>query len=301
MDKKYEILMDTEKTVEGRVLHRIKALRDFDCVKTGDVGGWIEFEKNLSQEGESWIYDDACVYENACIYDNARIYGNAFISGHTRVCGNAQIYGKANISGEVTVDDQAHVGGYACISDFARIYQNAIIAGYAKIYGRATIYEDALVTGEAKICENARIHGDVVITRNAYVSGDMDISGNTTVTVDLSKNLKESIRCQTGLGVLNNKVIAYKQVNKDLSSLHDPTFYYTVGEVVETLIKEKDLDKKKSCGTGLHFSNMNYWNNNCDIEQSTFLIAEIDLDDIIAVQSGKIRCKRAKILGTYEI
>ena len=35
MDKKYEILMDTEKVVEGRVLHRIKALKDFNFIKKG--------------------------------------------------------------------------------------------------------------------------------------------------------------------------------------------------------------------------------------------------------------------------
>ena len=43
-DKKYEILMDEENTIEfeGRVLHRIKALRDFGDVRKDDIGGYVE-------------------------------------------------------------------------------------------------------------------------------------------------------------------------------------------------------------------------------------------------------------------
>lgn len=45
---------------------------------------------------------------------------------------------------------------------------------------------------------------------------------------------------------------------------------------------------------------MNYWNSEENITDTTFLMAEIDLEDIITVQDGKIRCKRAKILGRYD-
>ena len=43
-DKKYEILMDEENTIEweGRTLHRIRALKDFRNVKKGDIGGYVE-------------------------------------------------------------------------------------------------------------------------------------------------------------------------------------------------------------------------------------------------------------------
>ncbi|MGL5766852.1 MAG: hypothetical protein ACRCX8_14535, partial [Sarcina sp.] len=115
---------------------------------------------------------------------------------------------------------------------------------------------------------------------------------------NLKENLLESIRCQTGLGAFNNKVIAYKQVRKDMSSFYDSRFKYVVGEYAE--VKDCDMSNS-SCSSGLHFSNMNYWNSNEDIMYSTFIMAEIDLDDIITVQEGKIRCKKAKILGKYDI
>ena len=110
--------------------------------------------------------------------------------------------------------------------------------------------------------------------------------------------MKKSIRCQTGLLPFNGKVVAYKQVNKDLTSLHDKNFQYIVGEyAIEPNAEISDV----SCASGLHFSNPNYWNHVKNVEDSTILIAEIDLNDIITVQDGKIRCKRALILGSYNV
>lgn len=81
MEKKYRL---TEETKEwcGHTLHRIEALKDFNDVKTGDKGGWIEKE-NLSQEGNAWVYDEACVY------GEARVYGEACVSGSACVVGSA--------------------------------------------------------------------------------------------------------------------------------------------------------------------------------------------------------------------
>ena len=50
MEKKY-ILTDEIRAFYGKILHRIQAVRDFDNVKTGDLGGWIEKEENLSHGG----------------------------------------------------------------------------------------------------------------------------------------------------------------------------------------------------------------------------------------------------------
>ena len=60
MDKKYELIPSD---MEG--LFRIKALKDFSNVKKGDIGGYVESEKNLSQDGNCWIYDNAVVMGNA--------------------------------------------------------------------------------------------------------------------------------------------------------------------------------------------------------------------------------------------
>ena len=60
---KYEL---TEETTNG--LHRIRALKDFANVKAGELGGWIESERNLSHEGNCWVSEDARVSGNAWVY-----------------------------------------------------------------------------------------------------------------------------------------------------------------------------------------------------------------------------------------
>ena len=71
--KKYELTSET-KIVFGHILYRIKALSSFGCVSAGDLGGFLESEKNLSQNGNAWVSG------NARVYGDARVYGNAEVS-----------------------------------------------------------------------------------------------------------------------------------------------------------------------------------------------------------------------------
>ena len=74
--KKYELTEETV-TVYGKTLYRIRAVRDFGSVKTGEFGGYIEKEENLSHFGNAWIYGDARVFGNAWVYGDARVSENA--------------------------------------------------------------------------------------------------------------------------------------------------------------------------------------------------------------------------------
>ena len=93
---KYELTDDTI-TIDGIILHQIKALRSFGNVTKGDLGGWVEKEDNLSQMGDAWIYIIAKVYGNALICNNAWIGGNAKVHGNAVVCDNAMVEGNAEI------------------------------------------------------------------------------------------------------------------------------------------------------------------------------------------------------------
>lgn len=59
--KKYELTEETF-TVFGKTLYRIRAVRDFGSVKTGEFGGYIEKEENLSHFGNAWVYGNAEVF-----------------------------------------------------------------------------------------------------------------------------------------------------------------------------------------------------------------------------------------------
>lgn len=94
--KKYRLTEETTK-VGNRTLYRIQALRDFGNVKEGDIGGYIESEKNLIQDGNAWVYGDA------------RVSGNARVSGDACVSGNAWVYGDADIK---TTGDICSMSGF---------------------------------------------------------------------------------------------------------------------------------------------------------------------------------------------
>lgn len=100
MEKKYK-LTDETINLHGITLYRIEALKDFNNVKKGDTGGFVESELNLSQEGNCWIYDDGCAYENAIVTDNAQVYDNAKIHGNVHVSDDAVVCGNVHLCGDI--------------------------------------------------------------------------------------------------------------------------------------------------------------------------------------------------------
>jgi len=90
-NKKYKLSDETIQH-EGKTLYRIIALRDlrdlsgFGRVKKGDAGGFVESEKNLSQEGNCWIYDNALVFEDDRVSEDSIVYGYAEVSQNDTIC-----------------------------------------------------------------------------------------------------------------------------------------------------------------------------------------------------------------------
>ena len=183
MEKKYKLTEETI-NVDGRTLYRIEALKDFNDVKKGDKGGFIENEKNLSKSDDCWVYGNAKVSDNAMVCGNAKVYGNA------RVYGNAWVFGNAMVSVNALVIDKARVYGNAQVRGNAVVYDNAEISGDAKIFGNAQIRcdavvcEDAKIYGHAIVCGNADVYGNARIYGNAEVSGNAQVFGNTEIRGD---------------------------------------------------------------------------------------------------------------------
>ncbi len=118
-NEKYELLLEDKFVTEcGKTLYRIRALKDIgELVKAGDLGGYIESEKNLSFYGAAWIGGDASVFVYAKVFgdarvsDDASVSGNAEVFGHARVSGNAEVFGDARVSGYAKVFGDAQVSG----------------------------------------------------------------------------------------------------------------------------------------------------------------------------------------------
>lgn len=139
MDRKYELLKDDCINYEGKILYRIRALRDFSNVKAGDVGGYVQSEDNLSHKGDCWVYYNAKVFNNAKIHDNARIYGNA------QIYGDAEVFGYAHIFGNAKIYDEAGIFDNATVFENTRVCNNARIKYNARVYGNAKIERDTII------------------------------------------------------------------------------------------------------------------------------------------------------------
>ena len=170
MNKKFELLKDDYIIdLVGRILYRIRALKDFANVKKGDIGGFVEKEKNLSHAGDCWIYRDAKVYNNARVSDDAK------------VCDRAKIYGNAIVRGHSYVTDEAQIFGSAIIDDGAFVKNSAIICDHAKVIG-----EESMICNRSKVCDYAQvidsagIYGTSLIHGNAVIYDDAAVF-NTTV------------------------------------------------------------------------------------------------------------------------
>ena len=112
--KKYEFTGET-KVIAGVTLKRIRALISFGFVVKGEIGGFIESEKNLSHDGNAWVADNARVAGNAWVAGNARVTGNAWVTGNARVTDNAMVTGNA---------DYMLIGGIGSRNDFTTFYKD---------------------------------------------------------------------------------------------------------------------------------------------------------------------------------
>ena len=142
--KKYELTNEIKNLENGLVLYRIRALKDFADVKAGDLGGFIQKESNLAQDGYAWVDGDACVYGDAEVCSNAWVYGNAKVHGDAKVFGNVEVFGEADVCGNVDLYGEACVHGDAAISkdeDYAEIQ------GFGSSYRSTTFFrcKDGLV------------------------------------------------------------------------------------------------------------------------------------------------------------
>ena len=160
---KYELINKT-KTEHGQILYRIRALKDFNDVKKGNIGGFVENYNVLSQYGNCWIYDNAVVEgDRLLIKDNAQIRNKAEIL-ESEIFGNVIISGNTTVLGGAVIKDNVEISGKVRISATCIISDNVKISGEAQIDGN-----------DIKISKNTRILGDAVINSDTGFNYDKGI------------------------------------------------------------------------------------------------------------------------------
>ena len=166
MSKKYE-LTDECKSVFGRKLFRIRAVRYIPAfnVRVGDLGGWVEAERNLSHDGDAWVSDNAEV----CGY--AWAFGNAWVSGNAKVFGSARVFDNAKICGNAWVSGNANVCGYAEICGDAKVFGNA---DYMTFKNSWSIVQWFTYTRSNKMWKADCFHGTgEELIKDAYVTSEL--------------------------------------------------------------------------------------------------------------------------------
>lgn len=79
-------------------MFRIQALKDFNDVKKGDRGGYVESEDNLSFEpgDNSWVYDDSIVHGDGKVEKDSVVYKNSEVAD-SRITNNSNVSHNSDI------------------------------------------------------------------------------------------------------------------------------------------------------------------------------------------------------------
>ncbi len=199
--KKYR-LIEGDKEYRGQKLYQIQALRDFTTsnnteVKTGDLGGFVSGEHNLSHEGNCWVANSAEVRDKSCVSENGYVGGFSYLNGAVQVFGNARIT-RGDFYGEVKIYDNAKVSVKGTVCDEVEIFGNAEVGGKnTNIFDAVKIFENAVIGGslicDIKIGDNVQIYGNAQIGTQCCLAGNAEIYGNTRIkggNVDIQDNVK---------------------------------------------------------------------------------------------------------------
>lgn len=137
-------------------LHQIRALTFVnEQVEAGELGGYVQSEENLCQEGGCWIYDRAVCCEDAVVSGEARICDDVMVRGSALVTGNARMFEWACAEGNCCIRSgeisrNARVAGEAVVSANADGY-SPLIDGTSMVYGTVSgrfIIKDIVLPGE---------------------------------------------------------------------------------------------------------------------------------------------------------
>ena len=99
MERKYNLSNSIEKLIENKtyLLYQLIAAKDFGNIKKGDLGGYVENEESLSQEGSCWVAQNACVFNSSKVVDNAYVCGASLIGDGSIVSGYSTISGDSKV------------------------------------------------------------------------------------------------------------------------------------------------------------------------------------------------------------
>ena len=170
-------ISDGEMSIVEIKLYRIQALKTFTkpggynpVVHVGELGGYVEAEDNLSQDGTCWLFDkarvkdggkvlgDAIVYDKSLISKNAIIRGRSVVGGHCFVT-NQSVIIDSNLEGNVTVTGHSIIHSGSCLYGDISVDESDI-GCLVNLAGRISV-KKSRITAPLELCGDYEINFDV--------------------------------------------------------------------------------------------------------------------------------------------
>lgn len=153
MKRKFEMIPEWSMTMffgsKHYTFYRIRALKDIPAhnVKKGDLGGWVEHKRNLSQFGDCWIADEARVGDEAMVRADALVSHQASVLGKSYVQDDSRVLHRATVV-NTRIDDSVRVEGESHVYD-SNLREHLIVTEQARIENSHISAEDSLISGNA--------------------------------------------------------------------------------------------------------------------------------------------------------
>ena len=189
--KKYQILKDDfikvhtfkscisdgEMSIVEIKLYRIQALKTFTkpggcnpVVHVGELGGYVEAEDNLSQDGNCWIFDKARIKDGGKVLDDAIVYDKCLVSKNSIIRGRSVIGGHCFVTNQSVITD-------------SRLEGNVIVNGHSIIHSGAYLYGEIGVD-QSEIGNLVNLIGRISI-KQSRITAPLELSGDYELNFDV--------------------------------------------------------------------------------------------------------------------
>lgn len=177
-------------------LYRIVALKTFSClgmtIKEGEIGGYIQNEKNLSQEDNSWVAQTAKVFDNVTLL-------NSYVTN------DAQVFENSTLE-NVKVTDKVRIFGTNKIVN-AEIYNNVDVEN-AEIH-------NSILRNWSVACNKAVLNG-VEMSGGSRIS-DSNVTNSQLTEQAEVKSKSQILNCNFGgRTVISNKKLENQTLSETI-------------------------------------------------------------------------------------
>lgn len=171
--------------------YRIIALKSFTSplgfVKAGELGGFVESERNLDKEDNSWIYEDSYATHKSKVLGNSALRG-ASISGRV-------VVDRSILDGEITVFGKVQIYNSKLISDNLRFQGSSKLTNVI-VRGRVVVD----MRGESELT-------NVIICSKFFGRTKVKLNDNArVVNSEISGILTADTRCEVLSSVITHKL-----------------------------------------------------------------------------------------------